>query len=671
MLRFLRISLVSLAFAFVAITGGVHHASAQAPAAPFDTALETSYEVDLQGNTKITHKFTVTNKTPTTFLKQYGLKLHSTTIENIVVKNNNQDLTPEITKQDNITSISINFPDDVVGEGKRRNFSISYQTPDIADIAGRVLEIHIPPFGGSEQYTSHKVFLYTPIQFGRAVRVTPEQTSFNIDPKGVVTAFDQPTGAAISALFGDEQLYKMTLRYNLENESSSTGIAQIALPPDTPYQRIHIFSLEPPTNDIKVDADGNWIATYKLEPQTKLPVYLTAAVKVTLEPNSKIPVTPPLSGHTESEKYWEVSSSIIQEKIQDAPTAEAVYKKVIDTLMYSYEAVEQGGVIRRQGAEAAFQNPNSAVCQEFTDTFITLARANQIPARRLTGYAYTQNTTLRPLSLESDILHAWPEYYDAAQNRWHQVDPTWEDTTGGIDYFHQFDLSHIVFAINGISSTAPYPAGSYKSAEGDTKDVEVSFTESFPSIKPELGVEVIPTKFLGFKVPGLYKIVVTNKTGQAWYDMGIQIQVSDAAITSAVQGQDTKIILPNQTITLPLQLTTGSWSLLKNTPVAITVAVPEYGNLYESTTELTAGSIILTQAKDPNFIVGMVIGVAIITFGAGSVLVFRRSGKSALRRQSQKPQTTSNFLQLFKKTPEPNPPVGDNSDPTQVQDPGK
>jgi transglutaminase-like putative cysteine protease len=534
-----------------------------------------------------------------------------------------------------------------------------------------VLEIHIPPFGGSEQYSSHKVFLYTPIQFGRAIRVTPEQTSFNIDPKGVVTTFDQPSGGAISAFFGEEQFYKITLRYNLENESSSTGIAQIALPPDTAFQRIHIFSLDPPTNDIKIDADGNWIATYTLEPQTKLPVYLTAAVKVTLEPNGKVPVSQPLPSHTEGAKYWEVSNASILEKITDATSPEAINKKVIDTLQYSYEAVEQGQVISRQGAVTAFENPNNAVCQEFTDTFITMARANQIPARRLTGYAYTQNTTLRPLSLESDILHAWPEFFDTTTNNWHPIDPTWEDTTGGIDYFHQFDLSHIVFAINGTSSTTPYPAGSYKSAEGDTKDVDVSFTDSFPLIKPELGVEVVPTKFLGFKLPGLYKIVVTNKTGQAWYDMDIKIQVSDAGIQTKLESENTRSILPNQAITLPVHFTTGTWSLPKTVPVAITVGLPEHANLYDSTTELTAGPAVLSQIQDENFIVGLVIGIAIIAFGSGSVLVFRRSGKSTVRRQSQKPQTSRNFLQLFKKTAQPDAPVGDNSDSAQVQDPGK
>lgn len=666
-----RVSKLLCAVAFFICLYFAALSSVAAQDAPFDTTLETTYEVNQEGITNVTHKFTITNKTPTTFLKQYGLKLHSTQIDNIVVKNNNKDLTPEIKKESNRTEVGINFPDEVVGQGKRRTFTISYNTPDIADIAGRVLEIQIPPFAGSEQYTNHKVILYTPIQFGRAIRVTPQQTNFTIDPKGVVTTFDQPTGSAISAFFGEEQYYKMTLRYNLENESSSTGIAQIALPPDTSYQRIHIFSLEPPTNDIKIDKDGNWIATYVLEPQTTLPVYVTAAVKLTLEPNSQIPVPAPITEHLDAAKYWETSSSLIQEKAQQFQTPEDIYKHVVSTLTYSYPALETDTVLERLGGETAFLRPEEAVCQEFTDSFIAVARAAGIHARRLTGYAYTQNTTLRPLSLESDILHAWPEFYDSSQGRWHPVDPTWENTTGGIDYFHNFDLSHIVFAINGTSSTAPNPAGSYKPAAGNTKDIEVTFADNFPSIQPDLEVNIYPIKMFGFSLPGQYILSITNKTGQAWYDMNIQIQADDTDVVAHLETLSPLAILPNQTIQLPLQMQSQSGALLKPAPSSVTVSLPGAEKLYDQRHELTAGHQIASKLKDANLVLGVVSGIAIVAIGAGSILVFRGGRKSSVRRQGQKPQTSRNFLQLFKKTAQPNPPVGNDSSGAEVQDPGK
>jgi transglutaminase-like putative cysteine protease len=55
------------------------------------------------------------------------------------------------------------------------------------------------------------------------------------------------------------------------------------------------------------------------------------------------------------------------------------------------------------------------VCLEFTDLFIAIARAAGIPAREIDGFGYTQNAINRPISIDEDILHAWPEYYDTAK----------------------------------------------------------------------------------------------------------------------------------------------------------------------------------------------------------------------------------------------------------------
>jgi transglutaminase-like putative cysteine protease len=594
------------------------------PSTPFTTSLETSYEVTSDGLTTVTNTFSVTNNSPTTFLKEYGLELHSTSIQNIAVTYNKEKIEPQISTDKNTTSIKISFPDEVVGQGKKRTFAISYQSNDIATVAGKVLEVHVPPFTSSESYTSRKVVLKTPTQFGRAIRITPEYSSVTFDGKAFITTFDQPGQGSISAFFGSEQYYKMTLRYNLENESSSPGIAQIALPPDTTFQKMHFISLDPMSNDLKIDEDGNWIATYTVPPQSALPVYLTANVKVVLEPNKNIPVIQPLPAHLKNLKYWETNNSVIKDTVQQYSTPETIYKHIVDTLSYSYTIAERPEAPTRLGAVASFAQPEQAVCQEFTDTFVTMSRAANIPARRLTGYAYTQNTQLRPLSLTGDVLHSWPEFYNAEAGYWQPVDPTWEDTTGGVDYFHQFDLSHIVFAINGVSSTMPAPAGAYNLAAGESKDVDVSFDSAFPIIKPDVIVGFGPSQLGGVEVPGSYTLTLTNKTGQAWYDIGIAIETSDDQVQIEYEPLPHNVVLPYQTVEIPIQLSTKSWSVVRKAPVSVKVTLPDIDPLYDRTEELTARNKILAPFKDPNVIAGVVTGVIIITFGAGSLLVFRR-----------------------------------------------
>jgi hypothetical protein len=155
-------------------------------------------------------------------------------------------------------------------------------------------------------------------------------------------------------------------------------------------------------------------------------------------------------------------------------TPEAIYDYVVKTLKYDFNRT--AGTNTRYGALNALESPDSAVCREFTDLFIALARAGGIPTREVNGFAYTANTKQRPLSLSQDVLHAWPEYYDSDKRTWIMVDPTWGSTTGGVDYFNTLDFDHIAFVVKGSDDTYPIPAGGYKSQEQKTlKDVNVSF----------------------------------------------------------------------------------------------------------------------------------------------------------------------------------------------------
>ncbi len=145
------------------------------------------------------------------------------------------------------------------------------------------------------------------------------------------------------------------------------------------------------------------------------------------------------------------------------------------------------------GTLKALNNSNSAVCLEFTDLFIALARASGIPAREVDGYAYTNNSSERPLSFVKDILHAWPEYYDFDRKAWIMVDPTWGNTTGGIDYFNTLDFDHIAFVVKGLNSSYPVPAGGYKLADSNTntKDVSIKIGNDFTNDTPNLSAQAI------------------------------------------------------------------------------------------------------------------------------------------------------------------------------------
>lgn len=589
----------------------------------FDTRLITTYTVDQASITRVKHEFSITNRTPTTFIKQYALTTAYPDLTNVVVKDSGRAIEANVVSTNNQTSIAIVFPTDVVGEGKTRRFTIEYTNPDIALLGGNVLEIHAPELSDPEQYDEHTVKLITPISFGSPVRSNPEPDNTTISEAGIVTTFENLGGKSFSALYGDKQLYDLTLRYNLENLSSSEGFTQIALPPDTTFQQMYYHSLEPMPQDIKRDEDGNWIAKYHLPANSVTTVYLTAIARVTLEPQLNRNMPLPLKSHQSSDKFWEVKDSKVAAQAARFRTPEEIFNFVADALTYS-DNIQ--GFPPRLGAAGALNKPEQAVCQEFTDLFIAMSRANNIPARRLTGYAHSQNESLRPRSFEGDVLHAWPEYYDTNRELWIQVDPTWASTTGGVDYFHQFDLNHIVFAINGTSSTTPYPAGSYKTAGADSKDVEVAFASSFPVGEPDFNLEFEPIRVLNLPLPGFYNLKVTNNTGHAWYDITAEFD-HDASEINVNRGEHLNIpaLLPFQTQTLTITAHTPTWKIVSNHPIIVKLTTQSENEHVSQTKNITAGPSFIGSFKNPQVLIGLGAGITFFTLVGGSVLVFRRT----------------------------------------------
>jgi hypothetical protein len=65
------------------------------------------------------------------------------------------------------------------------------------------------------------------------------------------------------------------------------------------------------------------------------------------------------------------------------------------------------------------------------------------------------------------------------------VDPTWGNTTGGVDYFSVLDFDHFAFVIKGEDSTYPLAPGDYTTTSApNPKDIQVSFVQSLPADTP-------------------------------------------------------------------------------------------------------------------------------------------------------------------------------------------
>lgn len=483
----------------------------------FKVDIVATYDISTSGNTKVSHQVTLTNNFSTIQAASYVFNLEGIKAEGIKAYEDTNKLPFNVTTEGSITTVTVNFPDAVVGKNKARAFAIDYDDPSVATRNGQVWEVTIPKLTGLEKYNSYTSLLKIPNQFGEPAYLSPKPTNIQRGEKLVYSFSAKQLGTAgVVAAFGNFQVFGFELLYHLQNPYEKSGEIEIALPPDNTFQKVYYTRISPKPLSIRLDTEGNWLAKYNLRPKEAIDVKASGAVQLFSSPQENRRNKPiDVAAYLEESKYWQVTDPAIINAARGLKTPKEVYDFVVSTLSYDYNRVKEG--VDRLGAREALANPSSAICMEFTDLFIALSRAAGIPAREVNGYAYTENPELQPLSLVADVLHAWPEYWDSEKGIWIPVDPTWGNTTGGLDYFSKLDLSHFAFVFHGTDPEYPLPAGSYKIADNPQKDVSVFFG-ALPENTQNLQLTVkLDKQFLPF-LPFHGALSITNNGSAAMYN---------------------------------------------------------------------------------------------------------------------------------------------------------
>ena len=561
---------------------------ARISASDFTADYDIDYSISPTGGAIVTQKISLTNKNTNLYPKQYTVAIDTTNIKNVIAYDNKGMITPAITQKDGKTEISLQFNDKVVGMGKTLAFELRYEQGDIADKHGNIWEVNIPGIENDPTIGTYTVDVRTPPNFGPNAYMKPTPAS------GRKWVKHQMIEGGISAAYGDKQEFTAELSYDLENSKLSKALYEIALPPDTAFQQIQIQSIEPKPLDTKLDTDGNWMATYELEGSQKLRVVAKLAVATFVKPRSDfktIDIIP--TDYLKQQPFWDTEDSVIKKIAQQYTTPKDIFDFVASTLSYNYDRTKE--TYKRYGAKDALKNPKDALCSEFTDLFVTIARAAGIPAREAVGYAYTTNIKLRPTTNYGDVLHSWPEYYDALQKRWIPVDPTWAKTTKGIDYFDILDFNHIAFVLHGTASDYPYPAGSFKQGSIPKKNVTVQFSEkAIHDEKQSLKTTIsIPSSVaLGNTLEGT--VSIQNTSGSSINDVLISIYSEPFAFTSS---KKETYVPPYGVITIPLAIQTTGLVPKEKGKITVTTnadITTEYFTLTPRWTLLIPMALVLT-----------------------------------------------------------------------------
>lgn len=518
----------------------------------FSVSFDLSYKVHEDGTTTVTQNFQLTNLTTEFYSSEYVTNLGKLSISSLRAFDRTGTLPIQAVKTSNGQEMHIQFRDAAVGLGKTLLWTIAYETPDIAHKDGRLWEIFIPKPQDPGYITNYTIGLYVPISFGVRVIVKPQpSTDTNVWSKNEIT------GSGITATYSDQadqnpyQNYDFRLRYHLYNGKLFPGSLKIALPPDTNYQKIFLYTLNPKPVNVTLDGDGNWLAEYTLGPAARLDVLATGSAIVSLKPRF-----PPLGGtvdpqtHLEPQQYWETNQAKIYQLAKSLAQPDKIFDFVVKNLQYSSNGE---GKKERQGALAALTT-SFGTSLEFTDLFIALARAAGIPSRELDGYA----APLDKSTASGDQLHSWPEYFDSGKNSWLMVDPAWQNTTRGLDYYNVLDTNHLVLAIKGLNSSAPAPAGAYKTGNENTRDIEISYHDG--------DLDETQTPNLGFRASVPDKMTSGfPATGQVILENYGPVPFPDHEVTVTGSLLDVK----------PTRVSSGV--LLPFSSQAITVALPAFG----------------------------------------------------------------------------------------------
>jgi hypothetical protein len=494
----------------------------------FDLNYTSVYEAVSDDTVAVSHQIDLTNRTSAIYATSFSFDVGLTDITDIAIKDRLGIITPVIDKKPNSTHIQFDFNDQVAGKNKTNYFTIEYRSKDILTKNGAVWELNIPKLAAEHRRSTFDVTLIVPVKFGKPAFISPTPKSQSELEGKYIYVFDQFSSAepGITALFGTAQYLSFDLAYHLENPVGDEAKTKIAIPPDTSYQKIYLKSIDPEPDNIEVDADGNWLASFKIAPKSNQLVKVTGIAKMSFTPTSSNISPDQKEIYTKPTEYWQTDSETISSLAQKLKSPVNIYQYVTDHLGYNYAKIDQAP--QRFGALKALENPEYAICTEFADLTVALLRGSDVPTRELEGYAFSLNDKLRPLSLTQDVLHAWVEYYDESKSAWVQIDPTWGQTTGGIDYFSKLDLNHFVFVVHGTSSTDPSPAGAYKDKTNPGKDVLVSATTAVPEPAPNLVFEIPPNYN-----PSSPKILVKNR-GQSSASLDLSLVSSDTKTINTV-----------------------------------------------------------------------------------------------------------------------------------------
>src|SRR3989339_655969 len=485
-------------------------------AADFKTDYQVEYNLSQSQenlNSQVNFKIKIVNLKTEVYVSKFSISFPNTfSINNLKTSDDNGYITPKVTTDEDKTKIELEFSNPTIGKDSINTFFLSFDQANLFKINGKVWEVVLPVIENPHT-ESHNVLPNLPETTNKKISISKPYPDLITGNKII---WNNPKTKTIYAVFGDVQVYNSELVYHLKNDQIYPIFTEVAFPPETNNQKIFLQSINPPPESARIDEDGNYLGKYFLKPlETKKIIYKSFIQVYSKTRNDtalyfRSAIDSQKNYLLTANKYWQINKIDL---IKNVSSPKEIYDFVTNKLKYNYNKINSQN--KRLGAETVLSNHDQAVCLEFSDLFVGIAREKGIYSREIEGYGFSLDPKLQPISLSSDILHAWPEYFDSKTKNWIAVDPTWENTSG-INYFSSFDLNHIVFVIHGKNSDYPLAAGMYKLE--NSRDILIKPVIEEPLERKEIVIEDIdfPTTISDDKSYQGKFIIKNNGSSYLW-----------------------------------------------------------------------------------------------------------------------------------------------------------
>lgn len=468
-------------------------------AATVDSVYKDVYKLTTSKRVMVEKHISLINKTAKLYVSEYNFVFKSEyEIKGLEVLEDNLQAEFESRSNSKGLEISVFLKHPAVGRGAVKNLLIRYYLDDFLKGEGNFKELFIPVSGvaESENLLGYSIEVAAPLNFPKLGISKPaiKQVAENLYVWDDVRDFLRQN---VYISFSDKAYYEVELHFALENRYPYSKKMSIPFVPDGVYQKVYVQDIYPAPHETAIDTDGNYLGIYRVSGNSVEKILFRGIVELSSTPRNEVREyqmnkvkKDGLGRYLSEETFWKLDEkTLADEKINNLSETKDIYKFVVDTLEYDTGRINKD--LKRMGASWVLENPDKAVCMEYTDLFVALSREKGIASREVVGYALTANQNLLPLSFLGDVLHAWPEYYDQKREFWQPVDPTWGDTAR-VDYFSSLDLSHIAFVYHGKDTTFPLPPGVYKVREKQ-KDVYVKAVNVAP-LEQRRVVVILPDK---------------------------------------------------------------------------------------------------------------------------------------------------------------------------------